>query len=87
MNARLTYSSGQQYSETLSDFDIKVLRNGTRVKVSFKTKGSDWGYLSFSLPLAKAQQLAHAINVQVVSDGAEPVRFAVTDTPAKTAAA
>jgi hypothetical protein len=86
-NVRLTYSSGlKEYWEPMPDFDVTISRKGTRVKVSFKEKG-DFRYFAFSLPVAKAVQLAHAINLHAVSDGAEPIHFEVMETPAKAVAA
>jgi hypothetical protein len=86
MNVRLTYQSGQQYSEYLSSIDVKVFRRATRVKVSFKEKGSGWGYSAWSLPSDKAQQLAYAILTACAGD-AEPILFCVEEPPTKAVAA
>jgi len=88
MNFRLTYRSGMQYSDNLSNFDVKVSRTATRIKVSFKQKDEKgWGYASFSLPIAKAEQLSHAILTAASSDGVEPVQFSVEEPPTKAVAA
>jgi hypothetical protein len=90
MNVRITYSdSGNQYSEHLINFDVKVSRSSNgRIKVSFKQKdGNGRGYATFSLPRDKSRQLAHAILVQTSSEGAEPVQFSVEESPSKAVAA
>jgi curved DNA-binding protein CbpA len=87
INVRLRYSSGEKtYWEQLSDFNVAVMRKGTRVKLTLKEKG-DSRYFSCSLTLAKAVQLAHAINMHAVSEGGGPIRFTVTETSAKAIAA
>ncbi|MGC1418347.1 MAG: hypothetical protein WA817_23885 [Candidatus Acidiferrum sp.] len=80
MNVHLTYQSGQSYSETLSNFDVKVSRGPKRVKISFKEKGNGHGYSSLSLQAAKAQQLAHAILTACTGD-VKPIEFAIEEPP------
>jgi hypothetical protein len=88
MNIHLTYESGQQYSERLGNFDVKVSRSGNRIKVSFRQKDSSGhGYASFSLPISKADQLGRAISTCTAADGVEPIQFSVEDAPAKAVAA
>ena len=80
MNVHLTYQSGQSYSEYFSNFEAKVSRGTKRVKVSLKEKQNGHGYASFSLPLDKAQQLAHAILVAAMGD-VKPIEFTVEEPP------
>jgi hypothetical protein len=86
MNIALTYQSGQQYSERLSHFDVKVSRGTKRVRISFTEKGSSWGHLSFSLPPDKAKQLAHAILTTCAGD-VKPIEFTVGEAPINKAVA
>ena len=82
MKVRLTYQSGQQYTERLSNFDVKITRERTRVRVSFREKGSTWGYSSWSLSPDKSQVLAHAILTACAGD-VKPIEFSVEEPPAK----
>jgi hypothetical protein len=89
MNVRLTYQSGQQYTERLSNFEVKVSRRTLRVKVSFSERGQkagSWGYSSWSLPVDKAQLLAHALLTACAGE-TEPIQFKVEDDSAKAVAA
>ncbi len=90
MNITLTYQSGQQYSETLTDFTVKVSRatHGLeRLHVSFRQKEGGHGYTAFSLPRKKAKQLAYAILTACAAEGVEPVEFRVEEAKPKAAAA
>jgi hypothetical protein len=88
MNVALTYQSGQQYSEYLYNFDVKVKRgtNGEkRVRISFAEKESGpgrHGHASFSLPRNKAKQLAHAVLTACAGD-MKPIEFDVEEAPTK----
>lgn len=87
MYIRLTYQSGQRYSEHFSEFVVKISRNATnRIVVSFSETGIGQGYSSWSLPSDKAQQLAHAILMACAGD-VKPLEFAVQERPAKKAIA
>jgi len=87
MNVHLTYNSGQSYSETLSDFTVKVSGGGMRrLKVSFRQKENGHGQAQFSLPAEKAQQLAYAI--LAATAGVElPIEFNVQELKPKVVAA
>lgn len=89
MRVHLTYEgSGLEYCEYLSNFDVKVSRNGSRIYVSFRQKeGKGHVYAAFSLPIAKANQLGHALCTSAAADGAEPIRFSVGEASVKSLAA
>ena len=90
MNVVLRYSSGQQYMESFSKFDVRVSRDhsGTkRVRISMREKSElARGYSAFSLPPNKAKQLAYAILMACASDGTN-VEFNVEEISARSAAA
>lgn len=90
MNVDLTYKSGQQYSESLSNVDAKVVRSrhgSKRVRLSFREKEDGSGRLSFSLPSKKAKQLAYAILTACADDNVQPIEFGVEEAPANKEAA
>jgi hypothetical protein len=87
MNFDLTYRSGQQYSETLPDFTVKVTRSthGTeRLRISFRHKDSH-GYAAFSLPRKKARQLAYALLTASAAEDVQPIEFVVEESKPKAA--
>ncbi|MGH9861015.1 MAG: hypothetical protein ACRD5F_13425 [Candidatus Acidiferrales bacterium] len=87
MNARLTYWSGQQYSQMLTDFDVIVKRETKRVRITFRQKdGGSSAAASFSLPLDKAQQLGLAIATAAIGE-VKPIEFGVDERVAKSAPA
>ena len=88
MNVHLTYHSGQTYSEHFSDFGVTVSGGGTkRIKFSFRQKESGGrGYAAFSLPVEKAQQLAHAI-LTASAGVMQPIEFTVEEPKSKVVAA
>ncbi|HXJ14120.1 MAG TPA: hypothetical protein VNH19_17730 [Candidatus Limnocylindrales bacterium] len=87
MNVHLTYQSGQSYSDYFEKFSVTVSGGGMkRVKISIREQKNGRGYASFSLPVEKAQQLAHAI--LAASAGIEqPIEFTVEESKTKTVAA
>lgn len=90
MNFDLTYQSGQQYSDTLYNFTVKVSRNthgGERVRISFKQREGGHGYAAFSLPRKKARQLAYALLAACASEDVQPIEFGVDESPKKAAVA
>jgi len=81
MNVRLTYHSGQTYSEAFSEFKVLVWGGGKkRIRVSFTDKNFERSLTAFSLPVDKGQQLAHAI-LTAASGVQEPIIFDVDDQP------
>ena len=81
MNVHLKYVTGQSYSVDFSNFKAKVsLNEENRVDISFNDQEYDLrrGYAAFSLPISKAQQLAHAILAASAGD-IEPIEFVVDD--------
>lgn len=89
MNFDLTYQSGTQYSEILSNFTVKVTRSthGTeRVRVTFKEKEGR-GYAAFSLPRKKARQFAYALLTASTAEGVQPIEFMVEESKPRVAVA
>jgi len=81
MNVQLNYVTGQSYSVDFSNFKAKVSFNeANRVDILFSDQEYDLrrGYAAFSLPISKAQQLAHAILAASAGD-IEPIEFVVDD--------
>ncbi|MGH7744231.1 MAG: hypothetical protein ACREQ5_05340 [Candidatus Dormibacteria bacterium] len=90
MNIDLTYQSGQQYMETLSNFTVKVSRathGAERLRISFKQKEGGHGYAAFSLPRRKARQLAYAILTACAAEDVQPVEFSIEESKPKAAVA
>jgi len=53
--------------------------NGKRVRVTFREDAAhDQSYLSYSLPLSRAQQIAHAL-LTTISGEVEPIEFTIDD--------
>lgn len=80
MNVHLTYQSGQAYSERLANFKSTISRkNPKRVTCTFREKEAGEAFLSFSLPVAKAKQLAFSILAISASEEMNPIEFAVVE--------
>jgi hypothetical protein len=80
MNVNLTYRSGVEYSESFSNYKVKVSLSGggKRVHISFREKENGKPYASFTLPYKKARQLAHAMLAESFGD-AEPIEFSIDE--------
>jgi hypothetical protein len=80
MHVNLTYRSGVEYSESFSNYKVKVSVSGggKRVHVSIREKENGKPYASFTLPYKKARQLAHAILTISMGD-VDPIEFAVDE--------
>jgi len=92
MNAQLTYWSGQSYSQRFVKVRVKVARSSSGKRVHFSFRENESGsksYASFSLPIDKSAQLAHAILTVCAGDLLQPVEFEVDESGAvsRTAAA
>lgn len=74
------YHSGQTFSQHFANFavTVKVLRERRRIYLSVKEKNEGHACASLSLPLAKAQQLAHALLTASAGD-VEPIVFEVDE--------
>jgi|HubBroStandDraft_6_1064221.scaffolds.fasta_scaffold02488_10 hypothetical protein len=87
MNVQLTYQSGQQYSEHFAEFKVTVSGGGRkRIRISFKEKESGHGFATFTLPVEKGQQLAHAI-LAAAAGIEDPIVFEVEEPKPKAVAA
>lgn len=84
----LTYESEWHYHAKLLNYDVKITRTASRIIISFHRKdGTGRGHASFSLPIAKANQLGHALCTAAAVDGIESIKFSVEEAPAKAVAA